>query len=151
MKKFLPLILLFAGCTKESGYQSKPATLSNSILIVNGSLDLQTSNANIASLGIINYRASYELCGTSGSDLLWPIVLPLADSSSYPSSILSEGDSLSAEVMLDTTYKKSYNISITIKENNVIVNNLSVFGVWSLSRKFIFHNGSKYEFMATVQ
>ena len=151
MKKFLPLIILFAACTKESNYQGKPSILANTILVVNGSLDLQTSNANIASLGIINYRASYELCGTSGSDLLWPIVLPLADSSSYPSSILSEGDSLSAEVMLDTTYKKSYNISMIVKENNVIINNLSVFGKWSLSRKFIFHSGSKYELMAIVQ
>jgi len=151
MKKILPLLFLFAACTKESGYQNKPVVLSNALLIVNGSLDLQTNNANIASLGIINYRSSYELCGTSGSDLLWPVVLTLADSSAYPSSILSEGDSLSAEVMLDTTYKKSYNISITIKENSVIVNNLSVFGTWSLTRKFVFHNASKYEFVATVQ
>jgi hypothetical protein len=151
MKKILPFVILFAACTKESDYQSKPATLSNSILVVDGSLDLQTSNANIASLSIINYRASYELCGTSGSDLLWPIILPLADSSVYPSSILSEGDSLSAEVMLDTTYKKSYNISMIVEENNVIINNLSVFDKWSLSRKFIFHNGSKYQLIATVQ
>jgi hypothetical protein len=151
MKKYLPLIILLAACTKESGYQGKPVALSNSILVVDGSLELQISNANIASLGIINYRASYELCGTSGSDLLWPISLPLADSSVYPSSILSEGDSLSAEVMLDTTYKKSYNISMIVKENNVIINTPSISGKWSLSRKFIFHNGSKYQLTATVQ
>jgi hypothetical protein len=151
MKKTLPFLLFLAACTKNSSYQSVPITLSNSVFVVNGSLDLQTYNANTASLGIINYRVSYELCGTSGSDLLWPVVLPLSDSAVFPTSLLAEGDSLSAEVELDTTYKKLYNITMTVKENNVLINNLSVFNKWSLKRKFIFHNGSVYQFTATVQ
>jgi hypothetical protein len=152
MKKLLPVLILLAACSKDASYQnSKTATLSNSTLIVNGSLDLQTNNANIASLGIINYRSSYELCGTAGSDLLWPVVLPLSDSIVYPGSILTDGDSLSAEVYLDTTYKKSYNISLTVEENNVIVNNLQVFNKDSLTRKFVFHDGSRYVFTAIVQ
>lgn len=151
MKKTLAFLLFLAACTKDSSYQSMPTTLSNSVFVVSGSLDLQTNNANIASLGIINYRVSYELCGTSGSDLLWPIVLPLSDSAVFPTSILAEGDSLSAEVELDTTYKKLYNITMVVKENNVVINNLSVFNKWSLKRKFIFHNGSAYQFTATVQ
>jgi hypothetical protein len=151
MKKTLPFLLFLAACTKDSSYSREATTLSNSVFVVSGSLDLQTNDANIASLGIINYRVSYELCGTSGSDLLWPIVLPLSDSATFPTSILAEGDSLSAEVELDTTYKKLYNITMVVKENNVVINNLSVFNKWSLKRKFIFHNGSAYQFTATVQ
>ena len=151
MKKFLAIFILLAACGKDSVYQHGSTILSNSTLVVNGSLDLQTKNANIASLGIVNYRSSYELCGTSGNDLLWPIVLPLSDSTVFPSSILSEGDSLSAEVDLDTTFKKVYNISMIVKENNIIINNLSVFNKWHLERKFVFHNGSNYQFSAIVQ
>jgi hypothetical protein len=152
MKKLLPMLLLLASCSKEdSSLQNRPVTLSNSTLVVSGSLDLQTSDANIASLGVINYRSSYELCGTSGSNLLWPVVLPLIDSIIYPSTILAEGDSLSAEIYLDTTYKKTYDsITLVVTENNIIVNNLSVFKKYSLTRKFVFHNGSKYQFSATV-
>jgi len=153
MKKLLPVFLLLFSCSKDSSYQSsKPsAPLSNSMLIVDGTLDLQTSDANVASLGIVNYRSSYELCGTSGTDLLWPVILPLSDSSVYPSSILIEGDSLSAEVYLDTTYKKNYNISMSITENAVLVNSQTVFSKWNLTRKFAFHSGSKYECTVTVQ
>jgi hypothetical protein len=152
MKKLLPVFLLAVACSKDSSYQStKPVTLSNSVLIVTGSLDLQTNDANVASLGIINYRSSYELCGTSGSDLLWPVTLPLADSAVYPPSILADGDSLSAEVYLDTTYKNAYNITLIVQENNIVVNNLTVFKKSSLARKFVFHNGSSYQFTATVQ
>lgn len=153
MKKLLPVFLLLFSCSKDSSYQSsKPSTpLSSSMLIVDGTLDLQTSNANIASLGIVNYRSSYELCGTSGSDLLWPVILPLSDSSVYSSSILEEGDSLSAEVYLDTTFKKNYNISMSITENTVLVNSQTVFSKWNLTRRFAFHSGSKYECTVTVQ
>jgi hypothetical protein len=158
MKKVLPFLLLLAACSKDSSYQDKtttlsnsPVTLANSTFIAIGSLDLQTDNANVASLGIINYRSSYELCGTSGNDLFWPVILPLADTAVFASSILAEGDSLSAEVDVDTTFKKSYNITLVVKENNIIVNNLSVFGKSFLERKFAFHNGSTYQFTATVQ
>jgi hypothetical protein len=151
-KQILPILILLASCGKDSSFQnSRPVTLANSTLLVNGSLDLQTDNANIASLGIINYRSSYELCGTSGDNLFWPVVLPLIDSAVFPASILADGDSLSAEVELDTTYKKYYNITMIVKENNIIVNNLSVFSQSSLKRKFVFHNGSSYDFSATVQ
>ena len=48
----LMMILLLASCTKDASYQNK-TTLSSitSILIVKGSLDLQTKKANIPSLG----------------------------------------------------------------------------------------------------
>jgi hypothetical protein len=151
MRNLLPLLILLAACNKESSFQSTPVPLSNSTLVVNGSLDLQTNDANIASLGIINYRSSYQLCGTSGSDLLWPVVLPLSDSAVFPSSILAEGDSLSAEVYLDTTYKKNYNISMSITENAVLINSQIVFSKWNLTRNFAFHAGSKYECTVTVQ
>lgn len=151
-KKLFPVFILLVSCSKDASFQnSRPVTLGNSTLLVNGSLDLQTTNANIASLGIINYRSLYELCGTSGDNLFWPVVLPLTDSAVFPPSILADGDSLSAEVELDTTFKKNYNITMIVKENNVIVNNLTVFSQSSLKRKFVFHNGSAYEFSATVQ
>lgn len=158
MKKVIPFLLLLAACTKENSFQTQTTTLSNgsttlsnSTLIATGSLDLQTDNANIASLGIINYRSSYELCGTSGNDLFWPVVLPLADSAVFAPSILADGDSLTAEVDVDTTFKKNYNITLVVKENNVVVNNLSVFSKNFLSRNFAFHNGSTYQLTATVQ
>ena len=158
MKKVLPFFLLLVACTKEDSYQpqtttlsNSPVTLSNSTLIATGSLDLQTINANVASLGIINYRSSYELCGTSGNDLFWPVTLPLADSAVFAPSILADGDSLSAVVDVDTTFKKSYNITLVVKENNIVINNLSVFSKSVLSRNFAFHNGSVYQFTATVQ
>jgi hypothetical protein len=153
MKKLLPVFLLLLSCSKDSSYQAnKPSTpLSNSLLVIKGTLELQTSDANIASLGIVNYRSSYELCGTSGSDLLWPVSLPLSDSSVYSSSILAEGDSLSAEVYLDTTFKKNYYISMSITENTVLVNNQTVFSRWNLTRNFAFHTGSKYECTVTVK
>lgn len=158
MKKVFPFLLLLVACNKENSLQNQTTTLSNSstslansTLIATGSLDLQTDNANIASLGIVNYRSSYELCATSGNDLFWPVILPLADTAVFAPSILAEGDSLSAEVDIDTTFKKNYNITLVVKENNIVINNLSVFSKSFLERKFAFHNGSTYQLNATVQ
>ncbi len=158
MKKVLPFLLMLAACTKESSVQNQTTTLSNpstalsnATLTAYGTLDLQTDNANIASLGVINYRSSYELCGTSGNDLLWPVVLPLADSATFAPSILTDGDSLSAEVDIDTTFKKNYTITLVVKENNVVVKNPTVLNQHFLDTKFAFHNGSRYDFTATVQ
>lgn len=157
MKKILPIFFLFAACNKEISKDYNAATTSNtntlsaSTLVVNGSLDLQTAGVNVASLGVVNYRSEDELCGTAGSDLLWPVNLPLADSSVYPLSALQDGDTLTASLYLDTTYSKKYNISITILENNILVNNQTVYHRGSFLRNFVFHNGSKYEVSATVQ
>ena len=147
----LSFCVLFIACSKETSNQARSTVLSNSILVVKGVLDLQTRDANVASLGIINHRSSYQLCGTSGADLLWPVVLPLSDSSVFPSQILIEGDSLSVEVYLDTTFKKNYNITLVVKEDNVTVDSLSVPNKWELEGKFVFHSGSQYNVSATVQ
>ena len=162
MKKLLAVLLLLTSCVKESSYQritsfsnpasaSSPASVSTSTLIVSGSLDLQTKKAKIASLGIVNYRSSYELCGTSGNNLLWPIVLPLSDSAVFPNAILTDGDSLSAEVELDTTYKKNYTINLIVKEDTITINTSTVANSWYLRKKFVFHNARRYKFLATVQ
>ncbi|HLK27517.1 MAG TPA: hypothetical protein VKT28_02975 [Puia sp.] len=151
MKKLFVLVLLFVSCAKDSSYQTPITTsLPTSLLIAKGSLDIQTKNANVASLGIVNYRSSYELCGTSGEGLITPIILPLSDSSSFPSTILQEGDSLSAEVELDTTYKKNYTINLIVKRDTTTIDNFSVVNGSVLRKKFVFYNGHSYQFLATV-
>jgi len=165
MKKLIAamLLLITSACSKDSNtlepivnskppLPSKPVTLSNVTLVINGTLDIQTTDVNEASLGIINYRSSYELCGTAGTNLLWPVVLPLSDSSNYSSSILMDGDSLTAQLSLDTTYRKSYDsISLVIYENNVSVQNQTYFSPFINSLNFVFHEGSKYRVTATVK
>jgi len=164
MKKLLAVLLLLASaCTKDSNslepivdskpaVPTKPVILGNATLVITGSLDIQTTGANEASLGIVNYRSSYELCGTAGSDLLWRVVLPFSDSSTYSPSILMDGDTLTAELSLDTTVRKTYNsITLNIFENNVSIQNETYFSPYINTLNFAFHEGSKYQVTATIK
>jgi hypothetical protein len=150
MKRLLPVaLLLLVSCAKDSSYTASPDTTSNStsIFIATGSLDIQVNNAGDASLGVVNYRSSYELCGTTAEGLFSHEILPLSDSATFPASILEDGDSLSAEVDMDN----NYNISLTIKQDTATIATSanSINGI--LRQKFLFQNGHKYQFIATVQ
>ena len=165
MKKLVAamLLLITSACTKDSistegiapdkpVTTGTPVTLGNVTLVINGSLDIKTTGVNVASLGIINYRSSYELCGTAGTDLLWSVQLPFSDSSTYSPSILMNGDTLTAELAIDTTIRKSYDtISLVIYENNVSVQNQLYFSPFINNLNFVFHEGSKYKVTATVK
>jgi hypothetical protein len=159
MKKLLAALLLLASCTKDSslqdsGYQTSRSTvtsLTSSVLVAKGSLDLQINDAGIASLGVVNYRSLYQLCGTSGEGLVTPIDLPLSDSSTFSTSILRDGDSLSVELYLDPYVVKNYNLSVVVQENGVTVINDSLTNSLWLSGKFVFHNGSSYTILGNVQ
>ena len=156
-------MLITSACTKDSNslepvvdskpaVPTKPVVLGNVTLVINGSLNIKTTGVNEASLGIINYRSSYELCGTAGTDLLWPVTLPLSDSSTYSPSILMDGDSLTVQLALDTTYNKSYDtISLVVFENNISVQNQLYFSPFINNLSFVFHEGSKYKVTATVK
>jgi len=152
MKKILVGILLLTSCVKNTSFEPVPVIASSptSTLIADGSLDIETNNANIASLGIVNYRSSYELCGTSGEGLITPIILPMQDSIVFPNSILRNGDSLAAIIQLDTTYVKTYNIKLTINQNGTTIFSTNLIGVTGFSQNFQFNNGDRYEFLASV-
>jgi hypothetical protein len=152
MKKILVGIVLLTSCVKNSSFEPAPTIASSptTTLIASGSLDIQTDNANIASLGIVNYRSSYELCGTSGEGLITPIILPLQDSTVFPNSILRDGDSLSAIIQLDTTFIKSYSIKLIINQNGSTIFSKVSTDVTGFSQNFLFSNGNRYEFLATV-
>lgn len=151
MKTFISLlsIIIMIACTKDSDL-NKPTTLGSSTLIANGSLDLQTSSANIASLEIVNYRSSFELCGTSGENLIRPVILPLSDTAVYPANILMDSDSLSAEIYVDSTLQRNFSISLKIIENLDTISIANANGL-SLKTKFRFNAGSSYKFLGDVK
>jgi hypothetical protein len=75
----------------------------------------------------------------------------MADSLTFPNAILQDGDSLSAEVEMDSLISKNYTITLIIKEGATTVDSFSQPGIYILKRKFAFHNGSRYQVTATAQ